>query len=141
MYVDSSVSFTDIEGDLAPWTADTGPLGYEGDGLCYSALLSDDDLLTQSGCPLEDCDTSDVDAIWNVFLYFDGTDYWIFATVYNDGSTPNGICEDTAPYGLPESPDSPFTNIGPSPIGTHVITYASAFTTPGATATFTIVIS
>lgn len=135
--VDASVSFTDIEGDLAPWTADDGPLGYSGAGNCYSSLLSDDDLLTQTGCPLDDCDASDVDAIWDVFLFFDGTDYWIYAAVYNDTDTEAGICGDTGSYALPAGTDSPFTNIGPSPIGTHTITY----TGPSDTATFTIVIS
>lgn len=136
--VPAEVHFVDIAGDLAPWST-TNPIGSPTEDICYARLASDDNVLTyNSSLCLPDCAgapaTLDIDAIWQVLLFFDGTDYWIYANIFTDGS----FCGDLNEYGLPDT-DSPFTNIGPSPIGSHTINYSSM--TGPQSATFTIVIS
>jgi hypothetical protein len=124
---DATASFADIEADLT-FTAGIS-----------NTVTADTPLVFT--CP-DPCSgyVNTVTTTFEVYLYFDGTDYWILANVFHDG-TPFGICGDGQSHDLPdgvEAGDS--VNIGTNPIGSHAINYTS---TIGLTdfANFTIVIS
>ncbi len=135
--VDASVTFTNIAAELAPWTDGTGPFGFDWTGLCVSAPLISSAPLVFT-CP-DPCVFNTVTATFRVLVYFDGDDYWLYTNVFHD-STDEGICGDGSSHDLPQSPASPFTNIGPtSPVGVHTLNFSSV--SPAATAHFTITIS